>query len=460
MPTYTATDGTIFDDRNAWRKYEFETNYTVKDKTGISVMKIPGDISGQPFDLADNSNCEIMLLDHTDQVQVDQLTNCRVFIASASESVFIRNCTDCVFTVACKQLRTRDCEKCDFYLYSQTDPIIETSNAMRFAPFNGAYNGLRSHFEAARLDPTNNHWARVYDFNDPDKSGSHWSVMTPEQESPPWIISLEETIPGIETSLGLPENPVDRNAQATLYDDSGNVTGTDGMQSFSFDTTQEQAQVAVQSHQPEVVGPPDSPNPFENGDGMLPPSPAPTPISPFAAQEDSQDVAQSMVLPPASPMTIPEVPDVPETWPKLEEVNEALVQRIQQIQLKENALVKQVKKNAETDMDTYYGERTDRLAHRAATNREQEEEKLKLQALLKEKAEEQPWVRVVDLIDTSSKPRSKLSATSSGTKQPKTNNSESEDNVVSTAEGSDISRMRSTLVQLKNSGGLEIKKAF
>ena len=55
-----------------------------------------------------------------------------------------------------KQLRTRDCVQCDFYLYSQTDPIIETSKAMRFAPFNGAYNGLPQHFAAANLDPNNN----------------------------------------------------------------------------------------------------------------------------------------------------------------------------------------------------------------------------------------------------------------------------------------------------------------
>jgi hypothetical protein len=42
-----------------------------------------------------------------------------------------------------KQLRTRDCVDCSFALYSLTDPIIETSRGMAFAPFNGAYNGIR-----------------------------------------------------------------------------------------------------------------------------------------------------------------------------------------------------------------------------------------------------------------------------------------------------------------------------
>ena len=78
--TYTATDGTQFEDRNEWRKYEFETNYTFKNKTGESLMKVPGNIEGQPFDLADLESCEVMLLDYSDQVQADNLTKCRVFI--------------------------------------------------------------------------------------------------------------------------------------------------------------------------------------------------------------------------------------------------------------------------------------------------------------------------------------------------------------------------------------------
>ena len=51
----------------------------------------------------------------------------------------------------------------------------------------------------------------------------------------PWVMSLEAMIPGIEQSLGAPENPVARDAQATIYDDNG---GTSTMQAFSFDTSQ------------------------------------------------------------------------------------------------------------------------------------------------------------------------------------------------------------------------------
>ena len=40
-------------------------------------------------------------------------------------------------------------------------------------------------------------------------------------------------------------------------------------------------------------------------------------------------------------------------------------------------------------------------------HREQEEEKVKTQALLKEKAEEQPWARVLDLVDINQTAKSK-----------------------------------------------------
>eukprot|EP00952_Eustigmatos_sp_NYUAD-ZCMA_P006042 26121-Eustigmatos_ZCMA.PRE.1 len=40
------------------------------------LIKPPGSIEGQPFDMSDLEGCEVALLDHTDQVQVDGLKNC------------------------------------------------------------------------------------------------------------------------------------------------------------------------------------------------------------------------------------------------------------------------------------------------------------------------------------------------------------------------------------------------
>ncbi|KAL0584564.1 hypothetical protein ABG067_005587 [Albugo candida] len=234
---FTASDGTQFEDRNEWRKYEFETNYTFRNQAQETLIKLPGSICGQPFDVSDLKNCVVMLLDHTDQVQVDHVVATKVFLGPSSSSVFIRNCSDCVFTIACKQLRFRDCINCTVYLYSFTAPIIETSSEMRFAPFNGMYRQLSTQFHEARLDPHCNLWSKVYDFNDPNKTGHNWRLLITEEEDPDlWKPSLrqvlseedcksEEVVPGNCTSQ----------ADLTLG----------GMQSFTFDTTQEEAERAL-----------------------------------------------------------------------------------------------------------------------------------------------------------------------------------------------------------------------
>ena len=104
------------------------------------------------------------------------------------------------------QLRTRACKNCNVYLYSKTDPIIETSHGMRFAPFNGAYGGLRRHFASANLDPDDNHWRNVYDFNKGESAypEPHWELL-PESERTQWVVPSGAGQPP-------PENPVNPDA--------------------------------------------------------------------------------------------------------------------------------------------------------------------------------------------------------------------------------------------------------
>ena len=184
---FVAPDGRSFSDRGEYRKYLFETFYSWRgvrgsgDRDGerASRTKAPGDVSGQPFSIEDCSDAELRLLDWSETVQVDRCERCRVFIAASCESVFLRNISDCVVTVAAKQLRMRDCSRVTVYLYAKTDPIVEASSLITFAPFNGACSGLAEAFSAASLDPRYNHWKRVFDFSKDDTSlpTPHWSLQ-------------------------------------------------------------------------------------------------------------------------------------------------------------------------------------------------------------------------------------------------------------------------------------------
>jgi protein XRP2 len=109
-------------------------------------------------------------------------------VAASSESVFIRNCSSCEFTIACKQLRTRDCHDCTVFLYSKTEPIIELSDGMVFRPFNAGYPGHADHLRNAGLDPLVNEWQKVFDFNDEAKVCGHFVVRPHNDGDPvaPW----------------------------------------------------------------------------------------------------------------------------------------------------------------------------------------------------------------------------------------------------------------------------------
>ncbi|RLN10873.1 hypothetical protein BBJ28_00019298 [Nothophytophthora sp. Chile5] len=221
-------------------------------------LRPPMLFTSQPFDLSDLDGCTVMLLDQSDQVQIDNLTNCRVFIGTPPSpydviywkgdiSYQVYKTTFQVLTLFemllhsnttnSKQLRTRDCSACSVYLYSLTDPIIETSQQMLFAPFNGAYCGL-------------------------------------------------DRVPGAAASLGACVNPVARDSGFVEYienSSSSSSAAAGGMQSFSFSTSQKDAEKVLQA------------------------TPAAVPPQPIAPTQ-SLPAAPAVVLTPAAPLVVVAVP--------------------------------------------------------------------------------------------------------------------------------------------------------
>lgn len=285
---FVASDGTKFTSRKAWKKYEFELSFAFRNKKGEKLDKPAGSIGGQPFDMSDLDECEVVLTDNTDQVQADVLTKCRVFIGASAESVFIRNCSDCVFFVACKQLRTRDCQRCTFYLHCKTEPVIEASSELCFAPFMGGYPGQAEHFKAANLDPEMNFWWGVFDFSNPDKTGpgTNWIYVADSDKEQPWF----------------PRGHSDQIAKATvpgstpLPSQSGGNFSFGNTMSFTFDTSQEQAELAHLQMEQQKQPPPCAPDPIQpsappDSSHALPTLPPPQPPDASKALPEGQGVA-------------------------------------------------------------------------------------------------------------------------------------------------------------------------
>ncbi len=286
MP-FKTPDGKEFATRPEWRDYMMETFYSFKGKKDEAepLIKKPGDIDGQVFNIGDCENCTLVVADLTEQVQIDQVKNCRIFIGACASSIFIRNCENCVFYTCCRQLRLREVTNSTFYIMSQAEVHIEYTNTVRFAPFNGGYPQHADHLKAAKLDTKHNLWYDVFDHNDAAKTGSNSSLVPRAEYEAPWF-PLGECEPAI--ALTLPNSVV-------RTDENAGQVG----QSFGAEQMRADAAEIAQSP-PKAPAPKATPAPAVAvavaAPPAAPPSAAPVPEMDPAEEEEADAEGIFMVL--------------------------------------------------------------------------------------------------------------------------------------------------------------------
>lgn len=129
----------------------------------------------------DLKNCRLTLEGGANTTHFVSLVDCRIVCGPVSTSIFVEKCSDCIFVVACQQLRIHSTVDCDFYLHVTSRAIIEDCERVRFAPFNWQYEGIEEHFKLVSLSQCENNWSLVNDFN--------WLSSVP---SPNWKVIPEE----------------------------------------------------------------------------------------------------------------------------------------------------------------------------------------------------------------------------------------------------------------------------
>eukprot|EP00930_Biecheleria_cincta_P007801 TRINITY_DN10907_c0_g1_i2.p1 TRINITY_DN10907_c0_g1~~TRINITY_DN10907_c0_g1_i2.p1 ORF type:complete len:457 (+),score=73.85 TRINITY_DN10907_c0_g1_i2:25-1371(+) len=152
--------------------------YVISKRTGELIVRKPGSVCapGGQVNLEELTDSTVLICDRSEQAFVDVCNNCQVLIGPCDSSVFVRDCKDCTFWVVTRQLRTRDCVNCKFFLHTHTEPIIESSTDLGFAPFAASYPGLSRHFEEANMNAGTNYWNALYDFSGrPDRA--NWYIL-------------------------------------------------------------------------------------------------------------------------------------------------------------------------------------------------------------------------------------------------------------------------------------------
>ncbi|CAK0807699.1 unnamed protein product, partial [Prorocentrum cordatum] len=182
------------------------------------VIRKPGSLAEQQVSLDTLEDCEVYVCDPTGQVFADFCKRCLIVLGPCQTSVFARDCEDCVFWIACGQLRTNNCLRCTFHLYSRTAPVIETSEDLLFAPWAARYPKCADHFARFSFDPARNLWNGIFDFTG-SAERSNWRIL-PLAEVVELSIELDESPEALAT-LENPCPPVTHEALCAEPLDSG-----------------------------------------------------------------------------------------------------------------------------------------------------------------------------------------------------------------------------------------------
>jgi len=186
--------------------------YMIEKRIGEAIIRKPGSIGGQQVNLDGLEDCEVYICDQTAQVFVDFCKRCLVLLGPCESSAFVRDCEDCTFWLAVQQLRTVNCKRCTFYLYARSEPVIESSEDMAFAPWAARYPGCTSQFLQSKFVPNRNLWNAVFDFTG-QVDRSNWRIL-PLHESTVLSVELPDEPPG--AFVGDPENPAPPLTHAAL----------------------------------------------------------------------------------------------------------------------------------------------------------------------------------------------------------------------------------------------------
>lgn len=142
-----------------------------RDLKGETLVKAPGTVNGEGFVIRGLQDCSVFVLDYSSEVEVSDCVNCQIFIGPVDGPAIFSGCSNCQVAVACQQFQAKACERIEFGLYCATQPSLSGCRDIRIGVWRGAYPGLAAHFGAANLDPSANHWSKVYDASEGAEEG-------------------------------------------------------------------------------------------------------------------------------------------------------------------------------------------------------------------------------------------------------------------------------------------------
>lgn len=161
-----------------------------RDLEGQTVKLLASEVASKDVTLESLQHCNVQIYGPPSAVHMNKLRDCKIFCGPVSGAVFVDDCQNCTFVLPCHQLRVHSTEDSHFYLHVTSRAIVEDCIGVGFAPFNWSYKELEQHFRDAGLDPLQNNWSLVNDFNwlRTDEQSPNWSIIDKDIRISTWDI--------------------------------------------------------------------------------------------------------------------------------------------------------------------------------------------------------------------------------------------------------------------------------
>lgn len=156
--------------------------------SGEMLKKENEEINSKDVALADLTDCTVLLYGAPSAVHISKLSNCKIFCGPVPGSIFIRDCINCTFVLACQQLRVHSTTDSEFYIHVTSKAIIEDCSTLKFAPYNWSYSNIDDHYFESGLTKERNNWDQVDDFNwlAADVHSPNWSIIEKSERITDW----------------------------------------------------------------------------------------------------------------------------------------------------------------------------------------------------------------------------------------------------------------------------------
>jgi tubulin-specific chaperone C len=141
----------------------------------------------EDFMIKDSKNSKIQIERIVGAIYLKNLQDCEVSCGPVSGSIFIQNCFNCKFQLACKQvrkkfklkleqLRIHESQDCEFRVFCRNSSIIEKSKNLKFGEYSFEYPNRKEDFE--KVEFFENNWKKIQDFDQPTKiKSSNWDFI-------------------------------------------------------------------------------------------------------------------------------------------------------------------------------------------------------------------------------------------------------------------------------------------